>query len=119
MDVARLKKYCLSYSGSEEKYSGDPANFLSYSVQGKKFAYFKTSEPEKWRFSIRVYPERFLELTDQSGVKPARYMARFHWITIVKVGSFPEEHLKELIQWSYQKAVSSLSKKKQAEINEI
>jgi predicted DNA-binding protein (MmcQ/YjbR family) len=117
MDVEKLKKYCLAYPGAEEKYSSEPANFLSYSVYGKKFAYFKTSEPEKWRFSIRVFPERFLELTDQPGVKPARYMARFHWVTIIKVGSFDEVYLKELITWSYNKAVGSLTKKLQAGLN--
>jgi hypothetical protein len=35
-----------------------------YTVGGRKFAYFKTSEPERWRFSTRVAPDRFIELTD-------------------------------------------------------
>ena len=56
---------------------------------GRKFAYFKTSEPEQWRFSIRTTPERFMELTDVPGIKPARYMAKFHWVTIVNKAVTP------------------------------
>ena len=57
-------------------------------------------------------PDRFIELTDVPGVKPARYRGRFGWVTIVKVHSFPEAYLRELVVWSYQKAFDSLSKAK-------
>ncbi|MCG8393916.1 MAG: MmcQ/YjbR family DNA-binding protein [Pseudomonadales bacterium] len=116
MDVEQTKAFCLSFPGAEESLSGPPANILSYKVGGKKFAYFKTSKPEQWRFSFRVTPSRFLELTDQPGIKPARYMHRFHWVTVVKVPSVPEDYLKELIQWSWEKAFSSLPKKVQREL---
>lgn len=116
MNVEDVKKHCSAYPGSVEKESGEPANVLSYKVGGKVFAYFKTSSPEQWRFSIRVTPERFIELTDQPGIKPARYMQRFHWITIVKVGSIEPSILAELIDWSYEKAFLSLSKKLQKQI---
>ncbi len=114
MNVKQITQLCLSYPGATDKLSGHPANIFTFKVGDKKFAYFKTSSPEKWRFSIRVSPSSFLELTDQEGVKPARFMGRFHWITIVNVDTFNDEYLKELIQYSYQKAISSLSKKRQA-----
>ena len=113
MNVEQLKKSCLDFAGATEKLHGDPSNILVYSVGGKHFAYFKTSAPERWRFSTRVTPERFVELTDIPGVKPARYMARFHWVTIVKVQQFPPAYLTELVEWSYQKAFSSLSRARQ------
>lgn len=112
MNHQKLKRLCASFPGAVETLHGAPSNVLVYSVGGKSFAYFKTSDPEKWRFSIRVLPDRFLELTDTPGIKPARYMARFHWVTIVKTESMPEAYLAELIEWSYQKALSSLSGKK-------
>jgi predicted DNA-binding protein (MmcQ/YjbR family) len=87
-----------------------------YSIGGKTFAYFKTSEPEQWRFSFRVTPSRFLELTDMPGVKPARYMGRFHWVTIVQVQQFPSSYLVELVEASYRRALESLSKAKQIRI---
>ena len=98
--------------GAAAREYGPPGNVLVYAVGGKQFAYFKLSDPEKWRFSIRVTPERFLELTDVPGIKPARYMARFHWVTIVDVRSVPERYLKELVAWSYDRALASLSKAK-------
>jgi predicted DNA-binding protein (MmcQ/YjbR family) len=116
MNTEQVEKHCLSYAGTVEKVSGPPSNVLTYSVGDKKFAYFKTSEPEIWRFSIRVTPDRFLELTDQPGIKPARYMHRFRWVSIVSVASVQEVYLKELIGWSYIKALSSLPKKVQADI---
>lgn len=114
MEVEQLKQHCKSLHGVVEENYAHPSNVLTYKVGRRKFAYFKTSEPEQWRFSIRVSPDRFLEMTDQAGIKPARYMHRFHWITIVDVGSMPSDYLTDLIAWSYDKATAGLSKKCQA-----
>ena len=116
MDSEKLKSYCMSFTGSTERLYGHPSNILVYSVGGKTFAYFKPSEPEQWRFSFRVTPSRFLELTDMPGVKPARYMGRFHWVTVVSVSSFPSTYLVELVAASYRRALESLSKVKQRAI---
>lgn len=113
MKPSQLKQHCLRYPGATAVLHGEPSNILVYRVEDKTFAYFKTSEPERWRFSLRVTPERFLELTDRPGVKPARYMGRFHWVTIVDVQAFPADYLVELVQGSYQRAVASLSKARQ------
>lgn len=117
MDVSEVKGFCLSLTAATASERGKPANVLTYKVKGRNFAYFKTSEPERWRFSVRVSPERFLELTDIPGVKPARYMHRFHWVTIVNVNEFDSEYLIELINWSYRRACSTLSKKTRQELN--
>jgi predicted DNA-binding protein (MmcQ/YjbR family) len=37
-------------------------------------------------------------------------MGRYHWVTIVDVRSVPAEYLGELVEWSYQKALGSLSR---------
>lgn len=116
IDTARLKKICASLAGASSTLYGPPSNILVYAVGGKKFAYFKTSEPERWRFSIRVSPSRFVELTDVPGIKPARYMGRFHWVTMVNPNSLPGDYLAELIEWSYQKALASLSRQRRAEL---
>lgn len=116
MDIEAVKHFCRSFPSCEEKETPPPYSILTYSVAGKKFAYFKTSTPEQWRFSFRTSPERFLELTDQPGVKPARYMQRFHWVSIVNVAAFDPDYLQELVHWSYQKAFSALPKKTQKSI---
>ena len=113
MDTRALKAHCARYPGATSRALGEPWNVLLYEIGGKQFAYFKLSQPEKWRFSIRVSPERFLELTDQPGMKPARWMGRFHWVTIVDVRRVPTAYLKELVAWSYRRAFDGLSKTKQ------
>jgi predicted DNA-binding protein (MmcQ/YjbR family) len=116
MDVATLKARCRRFPGATQVRSGPPSNILVYAVGGKTFAYFKTSEPERWRFSLRVTPGRFLELTDMPGVKPARYMGRFHWVTIVDVRTFPPDYLVELVEASYRRALGALSQARQRAI---
>lgn len=110
MNLKDAAEFCLALPAVTEESSGDPYNIHAFKIGSKKFAYYKTSEPEKFRFSIRVTPSRFVELTDQPGIKPARYMHRFHWVTIVSVESVPDTYLKELIEWSYAKAVDGLKK---------
>jgi hypothetical protein len=68
MNIEQVKDFCKSFSKVTERENGHPSNILSFFICEKKFAYFKTSDPEKWRFSFRVTPERFLELTDQPGL---------------------------------------------------
>src|SRR5882762_4779193 len=116
MNVPKLKRFCRGFPCVTETLYEEPYNFLVYAVGGRKFAYFKTSHPERWRFSTRVSPDRFIELTDVPGVKPARYRGRFYWITIVDVSSFPAAYLTELVDCSYQKAFASLRKGEQTAI---
>jgi predicted DNA-binding protein (MmcQ/YjbR family) len=116
MNVPQLKQFCRSFPSATETLYGEPWNFLVYAVGGRKFAYFKTSQPERWRFSTRVAPDRFIELTDFPGVKPARYRGRYHWVTIVHVPSFPATYLQELVDWSYRKSLGSLSRMQQRAI---
>lgn len=112
MDTAQLKKFCASLPGAESRLLGEPMNVLVYEVGGKSFAYFKTSEPERWRFSFRASPERFIELTDVPGIKPARWMGRWRWVTVVDVRTVPSAYLRELVEWSHRKALESLSAKR-------
>lgn len=116
MTVAELKRYCRAFPAATEDAYGEPWNVLVYRIGARKFAYFKTSAPERWRFSVRVTPERFVELTDVPGVKPARYRGRFHWITIVDVARFPPDYLRELVNASYERALGALSKTAQRAI---
>ncbi|HSX62861.1 MAG TPA: MmcQ/YjbR family DNA-binding protein [Tahibacter sp.] len=116
MNVRQVKTFCRGLPATRERLLGAPENILVYSVGAKNFAWFKTSEPERWRFSFRVTPERFVELTDMPGVKPARYMARFHWITIVDVATFPAGYLRELVVWAHGRAAGGLTRRRRLEL---
>lgn len=95
MNVAQLKKFCAALPGAASRLLDEPMNVLVYSVDGKTFAYFKTSQPERWRFSFRASPERFIELTDVPGIKPARWLGRYRWVTVVDVRSVPAAYLRD------------------------
>lgn len=112
MDTAALKRYLRALPGATETLHAAPANILVFAVDGKRFAHFKTSEPERWRFSVKSSPERFLELTDQPGIKPARWLGHQRWITVVDVSAMPSAHLRELVQWSYRHALGKLSRRR-------
>ncbi|NUO74562.1 MAG: hypothetical protein HOQ32_00965 [Lysobacter sp.] len=114
MDTSQLKKFCARFPGAVSTLHGHPSNILTYAVGDKTYAYFKTSEPERWRFSIKVTPDRFLELTGVPGIKPARWMGRFRWITVVDVRTVPADYLRELVTWSYHEALGKLSRKRRA-----
>ena len=116
MNTAQLKRFCGRFRGAVRRLYDPPSNVLMYSVGGKSFAYFKTSEPERWRFSIRVTSEQFVALTDVPGIKPARYRGRYGWITIVNVERMPAAYLKELVTASYERALNSLTKVRRAKI---
>lgn len=109
MNVSSLQEFCRALPGADQRLLPDPYNILVYSVGERDFAYFKTSDPERWRFSVKVTPPRFVELTDMPGVKPARYRGRHHWVTIVDVAAFPSPYLRELVAWSHRHALQALS----------
>ncbi len=111
MNLKQLQKFCRSLPGATVRLLPPPYNILVYELGRRDYAYFKTSEPEKWRFSIKVTPARFVELTGVPGCKPARYRGRYHWITIVDVSSFPAGYLRELVAWSHRHAWERLTRK--------
>ena len=116
LTVAALKRFCSALPDATGTAYGAPDNWLVYTVGGRKFAYFKTSEPERWRFSFRVTPERFVELTDVPGIKPARWMGRWRWVTVVDVRRVPEDYLRELVTWSYRDAIGKLSRARRLQL---
>jgi predicted DNA-binding protein (MmcQ/YjbR family) len=116
MNTQQLKKFCAALPGAAVRELEAPMNVLVYSVGDKTFAYFKTSAPERWRFSFRASPERFLELTDVPGIKPARWMGRHRWVTVVEVQTVPAAYLRELVEWSHRDALEKLSRKRRNEL---
>ena len=50
MDVPQLKAFCRRFPGATEVLYEEPWNFLVYAVGARKFAYFKTSRPERCVF---------------------------------------------------------------------
>ena len=87
-----------------------------YSVGGKMFCVLALDPAKRGQLSVKVDPERFLELTDQPGIHPAPYLARAHWVSLSPGHPLPGDQVHALIRGSYERVFASLTKKLQREI---
>ena len=113
MNAADLRTLCLSFPGASETIQwGDNRVFK---VGGKMFA-ISGYEPDSL-YSIKVDDDRFLELSDMPGFRPAPYLARARWVQVdANVCPLPSEHLEDLVRDAYEIIFSRLSKKLKQEI---
>ena len=66
--------------------------------------------------SFKCTPERFAELTEQDGIIPAPYVARYHWVALERFDALSDRELKELVKTAYQLVREKLPKKIQAQL---
>src|SRR5438105_13841855 len=52
--------------------------------------------------SFKCTPERFAELIELEGVRPAPYVGRYHWVALEQLDSLPDQQIRELIAASYE-----------------
>ena len=87
-----------------------------YRVSDKIFAMVNTDDPGF--VTLKAPPEEVQALLGQyDSTRAGYYMNKRHWITIDLNGDVPVVELPDLIADSYQLVFTSLSKKRQAEIN--
>jgi len=113
MNAAELRQLALSLPGTSETLQwGDNRVFK---VGPKMFA-VSGYEPDSL-YSFIVGAERFLELSDLPGFKPAPYLARFKWVQVDPARSeLPPGTLEDLLCDGYELVFARLSKKLQREI---
>ncbi|GAB3262823.1 MmcQ/YjbR family DNA-binding protein [Chitinimonas naiadis] len=109
MDHEAVQAFCAGLPGAtvDVKWQVD----LVYSVGGKMFCVMCSNLAQSTGLSLKVDPERFLELTDQPGITPAPYLARHHWVRLDHPGVLPEARLTELLHQSYSLVRAKLPKK--------
>src|SRR5271169_6806339 len=91
-----FRTYCLSLPHTTEHVLwGDDLVFKvgsnklgSNEVGGKMYAAAALS-PRGHRMSFKCTPEEFAELTERSGVVPAPYSARMHWVALEREDALP------------------------------
>ena len=115
MDTESFRAYCLSFPGVTEdlKWKHD----LVFSVGQKMFAVLVLEPAEPHSASFKCIPEVFAELTEQAGVSPAPYLARYHWVAIEELHTLPAKQLKSLLAKSYRLVFERLPRKLQDEIS--
>lgn len=99
VDLEKLRRKCLSLPGATEdiKWGSD----LCFCVGAKMFC-VTDADSVAHGISLKTTPERFAELTERDGIMPARYVGRYHWITIERTDAVSAAELDELIRASYE-----------------
>ena len=82
---------------------------LCFSIGGKMFAVFNVDDVSQ--ISFKTTPATFAMLTKQTGIIPAPYAARFHWVSVRDPKALPRKALEELIEESYQLVAAGLPRK--------
>jgi predicted DNA-binding protein (MmcQ/YjbR family) len=65
---------------------------------------------------FKVDPERFLELTDRPGIRPAPYLARAGWVAVADPSRLTLAELGPLLERSYRLVVAGLAQRVQREL---
>ena len=113
MNAVELRTLCLSLPGATETIQwGDNRVFK---VAGKMFAVSGTEAESA--FSFKADPARFLELSDQPGIRPAPYLARHKWVQVEpRACTLPSGDLETLVRESYELVFAKLTRKLQREV---
>jgi predicted DNA-binding protein (MmcQ/YjbR family) len=116
MDLERAKQVCRAFSGATEDIKW--MNVMAFSVGGRLFALCGAEAHSTRGMSFKVDAERFLELTDRPGFRPAPYLARAKWVHIASPDALDDDEMAALLQRSYSLVLSRLTKKMQRDIGE-
>lgn len=98
MDAESLRAYLLSLPDVAETMQwGDNLVYWipDKAIGGKMFALASLSPDHSAVLSFAAGPERFAELVEIDGVRPAPYLARAHWVAIETWDTLPAAELKE------------------------
>ena len=83
---------------------------LCFSV-GKKMFAVTGMENAEGGVSVKTTPEKFAELTERPGIRPAHYVSRYHWITVEDEKAVTADEMRQLIRESYQLVFDKLPAK--------
>jgi|SRR5580698_9556265 predicted DNA-binding protein (MmcQ/YjbR family) len=109
MNIDSLRKYCLSFPQATENLQwGDD---LCFKVGGKLFT-IVSLEAVPQGLCFKCTPEKFAELCEQEGIRPAPYVGRYKWVYLDRLNVLPDSELRDLIRQSYEMVASKVKAKK-------
>lgn len=114
MDIEQVRAYCLSFPHVTE--SVQWGNDLVFKIGGKMFAVTVLEGASKYCLSLKCTTEKFAELTEEEGIEPAPYVARYHWVALERFNVLSEKELKALLRNAYDLVFEKLPKKTRAEL---
>ena len=117
MNIEEYRNYCITKKGVTEVFPFDEST-LVFKVMGKMFAL--TGVDSFDYINLKCNPENAVELREQfNGVKPGYHMSKAHWNSVYLNTDVSDKMVYDLIDDSYQLVVNSLTKKLQAELNNL
>ncbi|MDF1671963.1 MAG: MmcQ/YjbR family DNA-binding protein [Vicingaceae bacterium] len=117
MNIEEYRDYCITKKGVTEAFPFDETT-LVFKVMGKMFAL--TGVDSFDYINLKCDPENAVELREQyNAVKPGFHMSKKHWNSVYLNYDVSNRMIYDLIDDSYQLVVNSLTKKLQAELNNL
>lgn len=108
MNIDWVREYCMSLPHTTENLQwGDD---LLFKIGGKMFAVLVLKPAPVW-LSFKCSTEVFAELTERSGIIPAPYMARHHWVALQTPDALRQNELERLLHSSYELVLEKLPRK--------
>lgn len=109
MDIETLQKICHSLPDVTEDIKWE--THLCFNIGGKMFLITSPDEIPVTA-SFKTTEEKFNELIERNGCKPAPYLAKHKWVKVDNINILKTKEWKELIEMSYNIIQSKLPKKK-------
>ncbi len=110
MSLHRTREFLLSLPRVEETLQWD--NFVYWvfdkAVGGKMFAMLEPEPGGPHVGGFAVPPDRFPDLLEMEGVRPAPYLARAHWIVFEDWNVFTDRDLQQHLRAAYDRVEGKL-----------
>jgi predicted DNA-binding protein (MmcQ/YjbR family) len=98
MNLDSVRAYCLSFSRAKETLQWGET--LCFKINGKIFATLSLdSVPPSLCF--KCTPDRFADLCEQEGIRPAPYVGRYKWVMLERLDALGDEEIEDLVRQSH------------------
>lgn len=114
MNLDAMRRFCATLPGArvDIKWGADECHCIS----GRMFAVFGPKQGGGRNVSFKCDPERFLELTDVSGIVPAPYLARAHWVQVRAAKALTDAQGRELLARAHVLILAKLTRRERGAI---
>ncbi len=111
MTVDAVRRYCLAFAGVKENLQWGET--LCFKVRGKIFVMLSLDAVPP-SICFKCAPNKFEELLELEGIKPAPYVGRYKWVLVESLDVLRDEELEELLRESYGLVSAKLPRPKSA-----
>jgi predicted DNA-binding protein (MmcQ/YjbR family) len=115
MDAAGLRAWCLEQPGAIEDFPFGPEHSV-FKVAGTMFA-LSALERTPLAVSVKCEPELAVALRNSHpAIRPGYHLNKRHWNTITLDGTLSDQHVRDMIEDSYDLVVSALPRRVRREL---